>query len=720
MADDIKILQEIANEIREGNRDRQIDNQDANNALEDIAKSIDVSGPSQLTSEQMSAALQKGVSGFNDEIKKINDERKELADQESSLLEEMAANEQLLAGAVETGNQKLIDSLKEIQEENLNALGEIQAASSQKLDQGKELEEIRDLKKSQMTGLEKLANAFQPEETVQEDPNQDPSWVDKLLGENKEYYDKSIELTGMLGEKFSNFGNKIADGLSSLPGVDAAKNFFGAIKDLAVKVLMLVGGFTALKGFLDGLENASKWFGDDANFKEIFASGLAGIAQAFGIVNEEEAKAIAETLVGIFDWMQDTFMWMFNGVKDFAIGVKDFISKLGGIGDQFASGDILGGLSSLWDTITEDLLGNISMGAVAAFALLAPKLTLSIVSFGVKALLPKVVGLLSGAFGPALASIGSAAAGAMSTLVAGIGSAFTAMSAAISTTLIPLAIAAAPFIAAAAAIALVIKGIYDGFMEGMAIFEETGSVVEGLKAGISKMFGTIIGFIPDLLKDIVSWAARSLGFESFADDLDSFSFTDAITDAFRNVYNWFEKFPLMLKKGIYSLLNKIPGFRGDFDEDIAGLDQQIAEKDAKADETKRIIEEKRAAEKEAERLEKEKEATEEEKLESQEMPEALPPEAPTQIVNQTMTIDSKPISEGLKRIEDAINKYFEALDVEMQNSKGGGVAVSNVNNHKTVNQSTVAISTQLSHRNIGATRGMFGAPIMPLSNPNAT
>ena len=70
----------------------------------------------------------------------------------------------------------------------------------------------------------------------------------------------------------------------------------------------------------------------------------------------------------------------------------------------------------------------------------------------------------------------------------------------------------------------VIFGVYDfvqGFLKG---YNEEG-LLTGIKEGIFEVVRGVVTKPLDLIKDVVSWAADKLGFASFSDILDGFSFT---------------------------------------------------------------------------------------------------------------------------------------------------------------------------------------------------
>jgi len=121
-------------------------------------------------------------------------------------------------------------------------------------------------------------------------------------------------------------------------------------------------------------------------------------------------------------------------------------------------------------------------------------------------------------------------------LSASISTFFTSLASSLSAFITPLL----PVIGIVAGIALVAYSIYEAFQEMSAVYESTGSIVETLKAGISRFIGTIVGLPFDLLKGIVSYVADWLGFEDFSNWLDSFSFTDIFTEAYSNLLDWLE------------------------------------------------------------------------------------------------------------------------------------------------------------------------------------
>ena len=106
-----------------------------------------------------------------------------------------------------------------------------------------------------------------------------------------------------------------------------------------------------------------------------------------------------------------------------------------------------------------------------------------------------------------------------------IGFAFMGIKAFFASTLLPvitsLMVPLFPIIVAVAAIGLVIYSLMEAFEDAEKKFEETGSLGEALKAGISKFMGSLLGFIPSVVLKLVSWVAGLFGFDDFKNRVDA-------------------------------------------------------------------------------------------------------------------------------------------------------------------------------------------------------
>jgi len=128
-----------------------------------------------------------------------------------------------------------------------------------------------------------------------------------------------------------------------------------------------------------------------------------------------------------------------------------------------------------------------------------------------------------------------------------IGVAFTAVKAFFASTMLPaitgFMVPLLPFIAIAAAIGVVLYALWEAFKDAKKTFDETGSIGEALKVGISKFIGTIVGFIPMLVLKLVSWVAGMFGFDDFASQVDAIDpiqwISDHISDMISAIVDWF-------------------------------------------------------------------------------------------------------------------------------------------------------------------------------------
>jgi len=101
-------------------------------------------------------------------------------------------------------------------------------------------------------------------------------------------------------------------------------------------------------------------------------------------------------------------------------------------------------------------------------------------------------------------------------------------------------------IARLSGVGTILFAIFDFFKGFMAGFKE-GGVLGGIKEGYREIIRGLITKPLDLLKDLFAWAAEKLGFESFAETLNSFSFTDLfnkwvekIDEIVSGIANWFK------------------------------------------------------------------------------------------------------------------------------------------------------------------------------------
>jgi len=214
----------------------------------------------------------------------------------------------------------------------------------------------------------------------------------------------------------------------------------------------------------------------------------------------------------------------------------------------------------------------------------------------------------------------------------------------------PLAVAAAPFVLAAAGIALVLYSLTKAIDNAKAIFADTGSIGLALTEGFSTLYATIIGFVPDLLKDVVSWIARKLGFDEAADAMDDFSFTDWLQDGIAGIFD-------SLRITFMKAINGVIGYVNGALDWIPGFGPETIAKPFDIESEEKLIETKNEGKlqrrEEAKLQRREEEATEEEKLTVVEKP-PLP-------AQQAEAVTTMPIERGESPNQGALVVEQQAL-----------------------------------------------------------
>ena len=164
--------------------------------------------------------------------------------------------------------------------------------------------ENRDLQQQQITILKEIVGKQERVADAAE------AAVDATTKGSIDKKEKNIKQEARL-EKLSASLNKIKVGILSISKTLTDKIKAGAqgILDFVIKTLQLTGAIVGLVAFLKGWENAKKWFGENADFWDRFSSGLAGIAEAFGLTDDAEgtAKSIREAIQTFQDKLGPVF-----------------------------------------------------------------------------------------------------------------------------------------------------------------------------------------------------------------------------------------------------------------------------------------------------------------------------------------------------------------------------------------------------------------------------
>jgi len=128
------------------------------------------------------------------------------------------------------------------------------------------------------------------------------------------------------------------------------------------------------------------------------------------------------------------------------------------------------------------------------------------------------------------------------------------------TSLTPIIAPLLPIIAIAAAVAAVFYSLKSGFDTFKTSLENGDSMFTAVLAGLSDAMLTLITLPATLIKNLVGWIAGLLGFESFKEDLESFSFKDMIKNAFSSFTSGMVRVIKAIAKGAAAALSALaPG-----------------------------------------------------------------------------------------------------------------------------------------------------------------
>lgn len=180
----------------------------------------------------------------------------------------------------------------------------------------------------------------------------------------------------------------------------------------------------------------------------------------------------------------------------------------------------------------------------------------------------KEIGVLLGAALAAFVVVKAVMIGAkIVKTIKAIGVAFTAVKAFFASTMLPavtgMLVPLLPFVLIAAAISLVLYSIKEAFEDARKTFEETGSITEALKVGISKFMGTLLGFIPSLVLKLVGWVAGLFGFDDFKKKVNAIDpievITKKVSSIVSKIVDWFV---LLFKDPIGAIKELVKGYIG--------------------------------------------------------------------------------------------------------------------------------------------------------------
>ena len=155
----------------------------------------------------------------------------------------------------------------------------------------------------------------------------------------------------------------------------------------------------------------------------------------------------------------------------------------------------------------KSMIGGV-VGTFKKAALLIKNAFIAVQTFMLQTMLPAVKGMIGGV----LAKFASIAKKIKLAFLAVQAFMLGTMLPAIAAFMVPLL----PFIAIAAAVALVLYGLWEAFQDFRKTLDETGSIGEAIKVAIGKFVGVLLGAIPALFLKLVAFVADLFGFKEFA------------------------------------------------------------------------------------------------------------------------------------------------------------------------------------------------------------
>jgi len=148
------------------------------------------------------------------------------------------------------------------------------------------------------------------------------------------FYKSFKELPGKLSKSISKGIGKIFSPILKT---------FNAIKDAGIKgILLALVGASFIK-FLEGIQKASEWFGNNPSFGEMLASGLSNLIGFFTGASDEERKKMAENIVNFFNEVGDFFKKQAESFKK----IKDAEGFFGTLKAMFEEFPVLTGIIGL-------------------------------------------------------------------------------------------------------------------------------------------------------------------------------------------------------------------------------------------------------------------------------------------------------------------------------------------------------------------------------------
>jgi len=341
----------------------------------------------------------------------------------------------------------------------------------------------------------------------------------------------------------------------------AAKNAEYNKQDLAVKLkdLALQKRSATNKGAKEEIEKERQAaIAKQGTLLQRIAGGISGIfgnmkegvkAAGKGFMSILKGTLMAGLFIAVAKFLQSP---LFGQIIDFI--TNTLIPKLMFFYDAFfgPNGGFINGITALFSDdsgIGAIVLGLAAVGIIfAGFKIFRAFTAIKTGVIATKAFLLTTGTKLNGMFGPKgklMAGIGKAFS-LLGGAFALIGKGLLAIKVFFSATLLPaisaFMIPLLPIIAIVAAVVAVGYAIYEGFLAFQKRFEETGSIIESIKAAFSTFVGTILGIIPTLIQKLIVFVSELFGFDEFAKKIGSVDIMGVISEKIESIIDDITKF----------------------------------------------------------------------------------------------------------------------------------------------------------------------------------
>jgi len=285
----------------------------------------------------------------------------------------------------------------------------------------------------------------------------------------------------------SGFGKLLAALVRSLPALIAG--VMGAVAGAVLAQLRAVGFFSKLLG---GPQLAA-----------LAASIADDLKVRFFVIFDDLRKSLATKLRPLVNVIDDIGVRIFVIFDDIRKSISTRFARIASAADDLGKSKFVTNMTNFLTRLKN--LGSFVLGPFVIGLTEVGKILSPIANFFTSA--------ATGTFGKVMGTI-RAGFGQVVSVFSRMGAVFQGLAATVGKIFLPITI---------------VMTLIDTVKESMSGFEQEG-FIGGVKGAITGLINSLIFMPIDLLKDLVSWALKKLGFEEASKKLDSFSFSDMFSD----------------------------------------------------------------------------------------------------------------------------------------------------------------------------------------------